>query len=53
MRHFLGEQPIGGISDMTNKGDFNRMLLEFANEDEVFMNRVANNEALYIQRNTP
>lgn len=49
-----GEQPIGGISDMTNKGDFNRMLLsEFANEDEVFMNRVANNEALYIQREIP
>lgn len=55
MRHLsLGEQPIGGISDMTNKGDFHRMLLsEFANEDEVFMNRVANNEALYIQREIP
>ena len=39
---------------MTNKGDFSRMLLsEFANEDEVFMNRVANNEALYIQREIP
>lgn len=55
MRHLSpGEQPIGGISDMTNKGDFNRMLLsEFANEDEVFMNRVANHEALYIQREVP
>lgn len=55
MRHLSpGEQPIGGISDMTNKGDFNRMLLsEFANEDDVFMNRVANNEALYIQREIP
>ena len=55
MRHLSpGEQPIGGISDMTNKGDFNKMLLsEFANEDEVFMNRVANNEALYIQREIP
>jgi len=55
MRHLSpGEQPIGGISDMTNKGDFNRMLLsEFANEDEVFMNRVANSEALYIQREIP
>ena len=49
-----GEQPIGGISDMANKGEFHRMLLsEFANEDEVFMNRVANNEALYIQREIP
>jgi hypothetical protein len=55
MRHLSpGEQPIGGISDVTNKGDFSRMLLsEFANEDEVFMNRVANNEALYIQREIP
>ena len=39
---------------MTNKGDFHRMLLsEFANEDDVFINRVANNEALYIQREIP
>jgi hypothetical protein len=55
MRHLSpGEQPIGGVSDMTNKGDFSRMLLsEFANEDEIFMNRVANNEALYIQREIP
>lgn len=55
MRHLSpGEQPIGGISDMTNKGDFNRMLMsEFAHEEEVFMNRVANNEALYIQREIP
>ncbi|WP_374463403.1 hypothetical protein [Chryseobacterium sp.] len=55
MRHLSpGEQPVGGISDMTNKGDFHRMLLsEFANEDDVFMNRVANNEALYIQREIP
>lgn len=55
MRHLSpGEQPIGGISDMTNKGDLHRMLLsEFANEDEVFLNRVANNEALYIQREIP
>ncbi|WP_292011224.1 hypothetical protein [Chryseobacterium sp.] len=49
-----GEQPIGGISDMTNKGELHRMLLsEFANEDEVFMSRIANNEALYIQREIP
>lgn len=55
MRHLSpGEQPIGGISDMTNKGELHRMLLsEFANEEDVFMNRVANNEALYIQREIP
>lgn len=55
MRHLSpGEQPIGGISDMTNKGELHRMLLsEFANEEEVFMSRIANNEALYIQREIP
>ncbi|AZB08688.1 hypothetical protein EG344_07530 [Chryseobacterium sp. G0162] len=55
MRHLSpGEQPIGGISDMTNKGDFHRMLLsEFANDEDIFMNRVANSEALYIQREIP
>jgi MoxR-vWA-beta-propeller ternary system domain bpX0/MoxR-vWA-beta-propeller ternary system domain bpX1 len=55
MRHLSpGDQPIGGISDMTNKGELHRMLLsEFAHDDEIFMNRVANNEALYIQREIP
>ena len=55
MRHLSpGEQPIGGISDMTNKGELHRMLLsEFANEEEVFLSRIANNEALYIQREIP
>lgn len=55
MKHLSpGEQPMGGVSDISNKGDLHRMLLsEFANEDEVFMNRVANNEALYIQREIP
>ncbi len=55
MRHLSpGEQPIGGISDMTNKGELHRMLLsEFANEEEIFLSRVANNEALYIQREIP
>ncbi|WP_267404110.1 MULTISPECIES: hypothetical protein [unclassified Chryseobacterium] len=55
MKHLSpGEQPIGGVSDMTNKGELHRMLLsEFANEDEVFMSRIANNEALYIQREIP
>lgn len=49
-----GRQPLGGIADITNKGDFHRLLIsEFANDDEVFMSRLANNEALYIQRETP
>lgn len=55
MQHFSpGDQPIGGISDMTNKGNIDRMLLsEFAYDDDIFLQRVANNEALYIQREIP
>lgn len=55
MRHKSpSEQPLGGVSDITNKGDVNRLLLsEFANDDEVFMQRIANNEALYILREVP
>ncbi|VXB55634.1 conserved hypothetical protein [Flavobacterium sp. 9AF] len=48
------QQPLGGVSDLTNKGDFDRLLLsEFANDDLVFLSRLANNEALYIQREIP
>lgn len=48
------EQPIGGVSDLTNKGDFDKLLIsEFANEDLVFLSRMANNEALYIRREVP
>ncbi|HLP13759.1 MAG TPA: hypothetical protein VK177_17630, partial [Flavobacteriales bacterium] len=47
-------QPLGGVSDITNKGDFDRLLLsEFANDDVLFMSRLANNEALYINREIP
>lgn len=48
------EQPLGGISDLSNKGDFDRLLLsEFANDDLVFLSRLANQEALYLQREMP
>lgn len=47
-------QPLGGISDLTNKGDFDKLLIsEFANDDVLFMSRLANNEALYIKREVP
>ncbi|RYZ49568.1 MAG: hypothetical protein EOP49_15995 [Sphingobacteriales bacterium] len=49
-----GEQPIGGVSDLSNKGSFDKLLVsEFANDDLVFMNRIANNEALYMHREMP
>ncbi|MES2514462.1 MAG: ribosomal protein L7/L12 [Bacteroidota bacterium] len=48
------QQPLGGVSDLTNKGDFDKLLIsEFANEDIVFLSRLANNEALFIHREIP
>ncbi|MGF2411352.1 MAG: ribosomal protein L7/L12 [Ferruginibacter sp.] len=48
------EQPLGGVSDLSNKGDFDKLLVsEFANDDIVFMSRIANNEALYLHREMP
>lgn len=47
-------QPLGGFSDLTNKGDLSRLLIsEFANDDLLFLSRLANNEALYINREAP
>ncbi|WP_342644961.1 ribosomal protein L7/L12 [Mucilaginibacter sp. CSA2-8R] len=47
-------QPLGGVSDLTNKGDFDKLLIsEFANDDLVFLSRLANNEALYLNREVP
>ncbi|UPK68261.1 hypothetical protein [Chitinophaga filiformis] len=41
----------GGVSDITNKGNFDRLLLsELAHDDETLMVRLANNEALYLRR---
>ncbi|MBP6386801.1 MAG: hypothetical protein KA313_02535 [Pseudarcicella sp.] len=48
------EQPMGGVSDLSNKGDFDKLLIsEFANDDLVLMTRLANNEALYLHREMP
>ncbi|EDP94883.1 hypothetical protein U8527_15115 [Kordia algicida OT-1] len=48
-----GEMPLGGISDITNKGKFDNILIsEFANDDLVFLHRIANKEALFIRRET-
>lgn len=47
-------QPLGGVSDLANKGSFDRLLLtEFANDDTVFASRLANNEALFLNREIP
>jgi len=47
-------QPLGGVADITNKGEFDKLLItEFANEDTVFLSKIANNEALYFHREVP
>ncbi|POR24865.1 hypothetical protein BWK58_07485 [Flavobacterium columnare] len=55
MHHnFAGLQPLGGVTDLTNKGDFDKLLIsEFAYDDDIFMSRLANNEALFIEREIP
>jgi hypothetical protein len=49
-----GNLPLGGVSDITNRGDFDRLLIsELANEDDFLLARLANNEALYLRREEP
>lgn len=46
--------PQGGVSDITNRGPLDRLLLsELAHDDMTLMTRIALNEALYIRRETP
>jgi MoxR-vWA-beta-propeller ternary system domain bpX0/MoxR-vWA-beta-propeller ternary system domain bpX1/Ribosomal protein L7/L12 C-terminal domain len=48
------EMPLGGVSDLSNKGNFDKLLIsEFANDDIVLMSRIANNQALYLHREMP
>ncbi len=48
------QQPFGGVADITNKGNFDKLLIsEFAFDDVVFMSRLANNESLYHHRESP
>lgn len=45
--------PIGGVSDISNRGSFDRLLLsELAADNDVLTMRVAMNEALYLRRET-
>lgn len=47
-------QPLGGVSDLSNRGGLDKLLLsEHANDELLFLSRLANNEALYINRETP
>lgn len=45
------ELPLGGVSDLTNRGTLDRLLLsELAHDDLMLATRVALNEALYLRR---
>jgi hypothetical protein len=48
------DHPAGGVSDLSNRGPLDRLLLsELAHDDLTLAVRVAVNEALYLQRETP
>ena len=49
-----GELPLGGVSDLTQRGSWDRLLIsELANDDLMLATRIALNEALYLQREIP
>ncbi len=48
------ELPVGGVSDITNRGELDRLLIsELANDDLLLAVRVATNEAMYLRREAP
>jgi len=48
------DQPLGGYSDIANRGSMDRLLVsELAQDPEVLAVRVALNEALYLRRESP
>ncbi|MEI6948299.1 hypothetical protein V9K67_13970 [Paraflavisolibacter sp. H34] len=52
--HGSGDQPLGGVSDITNRGNYDRLLLsELAHDDLSLVARLANNEALFLRREEP
>ena len=48
------DQPVGGYSDVSNRGNIDRLLVsELAQDADVLAVRVALNEALYLRRESP
>lgn len=48
------ELPIGGVTDISNRGSLDRLLIsELAHDDLTLAVRVAMNEALYLRRESP
>jgi hypothetical protein len=49
--HGSSDQSFGGVSDITNRGNFDKLLLsELAHDDLTLMARLANNEAMFLRR---
>ena len=49
-----GDFSFGGITDITNRGNYDKLLLsELAHDDLLLMARLVNNEALYFRREEP
>lgn len=52
--HSREELPVGGVSDLANRGSLDRLLIsELANDSLTLAVRVALNEALYLRRESP
>jgi hypothetical protein len=50
----FGDQALGGISDISNRGSLDRLLVsELAQDDLVLTARLANQEALYLRKEAP
>src|SRR6185436_19317174 len=48
------ELPLGGVTDISNRGDLDRLLVsELASDDLTLAVRIATNEALYLRREQP
>jgi MoxR-vWA-beta-propeller ternary system domain bpX1/MoxR-vWA-beta-propeller ternary system domain bpX0 len=48
------DQPFGGYSDITNRGNLDRLLIsELAQDDDTLTARLVNNEAMYLRREEP
>ncbi len=49
-----GDHSYGGITDITNRGSYDKLLLsELAQDDQLLTARLINNEALYLRREEP
>jgi len=52
--HDRSDLSFGGIADITNRGNYDRLLLsELAQDNELLTARLVNNEALYFHREAP